>query len=628
MEINAEFWSAIGGSREYAGFPLNLPRIPAKVIMGDPQKLVSGCGDWEYCGSSTIDVSSASCRTAGKMGIVGTCHGSILTVANEKAFKPHTQRGKPCAFGDLVHGCTRVDTDVRCAEEFSHECFPGLRVMLDLGCGECNPDRDEDYLADFVRRELFPGVDTGGSVCKLRFYKIVVYREGGHFVDHMDTPRPGVLATVVLIRDDEPFKGGDLVVKYGSQTMKLTGEPSLYPKGLHSTVLKFAAFLPNLVHEVTPVIEGVRTCYIYDLVAEPLEKFKPISEGMRTWSAPSHIGVKGVLCDPKERQDAYLAQVQRMIDLHVKGSVQDVHALAIPTQNPYSYAELVAFSESGDSLAHLKGVDALLVDVMRANGFVPQNELVPVILQVLVTVSEEEGSETSFKMYRMTRADMLRARGAKHGPDPEWIDLVGGWGNMVVLVPADAACEASSTVPLPDGRYETGQPYAGNESWPDQADNFYWQCLLVALSQKTSRAHPLLRKLADTMQHLHCTPPMDRAPGTRPFQIFFELRNGYKCRLVADMAEATWKAEVCCGEKGVTDVLERTDAWFDIECFLKTMTSEQFTAFKAPSGVYRCGTSFEEEDGVPSVPTPEFTALETKVLGKIVAAAETYLKKE
>jgi hypothetical protein len=122
---------------------------------------------------------------------------------------------------------------------------------------------------------------------------------------------------------------------------------------------------------------------------------------------------------------------------------------------------------------------------------------------------------------------------------------------------------------------------------------------------------------------VHCPPPPERGPliGESPFQLYFALRNGYKCRLVGDVAPHEWKVEVCCGDGGVYDAAERTEAPYDITCFWTRMTYVDSMPFGALYGVSKCGTRPPPFDAAAE----EFVALEAKVLGKILAAAEAAL---
>jgi hypothetical protein len=122
---------------------------------------------------------------------------------------------------------------------------------------------------------------------------------------------------------------------------------------------------------------------------------------------------------------------------------------------------------------------------------------------------------------------------------------------------------------------------------------------------------------------LHCPPPAERGPliGVAPFQLYFELRNGYLCRMVGDAAPRLWKVEVCCGDGGVYDAMERTEAPYDIVRFMTTMSYVDSMPFGALFGVSKCGPCPPPFDAT----TESFVAFEAKVLGKIWAAVEKEL---
>jgi hypothetical protein len=157
---------------------------------------------------------------------------------------------KPSPYGDIVKGVTLVNDDIRKCYQVTHDDLPkksnidncflqGLVGNISLNMYGCRP-------------------------VKLVFNKINIYEKGGHFSKHKDTPKPGVIGTLVCfpdsLLDSKGFIGGDLVLK--------TGETELhYNTGI-------VAFYSNIDHWVEPVTSGVRitsTYYImYDDITETL----------------------------------------------------------------------------------------------------------------------------------------------------------------------------------------------------------------------------------------------------------------------------------------------------------------------------------------------------------------------
>jgi hypothetical protein len=130
----------------------------------------------------------------------------------------------------------------------------------------------------------------------------------------------------------------------------------------------------------------------------------------------------------------------------------------------------------------------------------------------------------------------------------------------------------------------------------------------------------LLHALAGLTQ-VHCPPPQERGPlvGTAPFMLFFQLSNGYLARLVGDAPEGGWKVEVCCGDAGEFDAIERADR--PITAFFTAMSFEDSMPFGALFGVSKCGT---RERPRPAHLTQEFLEFEARVLGKVAAAARAW----
>jgi predicted 2-oxoglutarate/Fe(II)-dependent dioxygenase YbiX len=103
---------------------------------------------------------------------------------------------------------------------------------------------------------------TRGYKVKLRPYKVNIYKEGGFFKGHVDTPREGMVGTLVLFGAHE-HTGGELVVYHNntSRTFKAVPNPG-------KDELSWAAFFSDCVHEVLPVKSGKRVSLTFDILLE------------------------------------------------------------------------------------------------------------------------------------------------------------------------------------------------------------------------------------------------------------------------------------------------------------------------------------------------------------------------
>jgi 2OG-Fe(II) oxygenase superfamily len=93
-------------------------------------------------------------------------------------------------------------------------------------------------------------------------YKLLVYDQGGFFVNHRDTEKTaGMFATLVIVLPSS-YAGGELVVRHKGREVRL----DLRCKD--PAEARFAAFYADCVHEVLPVTTGCRLALIYNLVRQ------------------------------------------------------------------------------------------------------------------------------------------------------------------------------------------------------------------------------------------------------------------------------------------------------------------------------------------------------------------------
>ena len=87
----------------------------------------------------------------------------------------------------------------------------------------------------------------------VRPYKLVIYKESGHFDAHRDTVRgDGHIGTLVIILNSE-YTGGELEVTHGGRTEVVTGP------------YNWVAMYGDCLHKINPVTSGTRVSLIYDI---------------------------------------------------------------------------------------------------------------------------------------------------------------------------------------------------------------------------------------------------------------------------------------------------------------------------------------------------------------------------
>ena len=90
----------------------------------------------------------------------------------------------------------------------------------------------------------------------LKPYKLVIYKEGGHFHEHRDTVRgEGHIGTLVVVLNST-YTGGELEVTHGGRTETVTGAYS------------WVAMYGDCLHKINPVTSGTRVSLIYDIYHE------------------------------------------------------------------------------------------------------------------------------------------------------------------------------------------------------------------------------------------------------------------------------------------------------------------------------------------------------------------------
>lgn len=116
-----------------------------------------------------------------------------------------------------------------------------------------------------VKKELGVTADI-----EAQLYKLLVYEEGGFFLEHRDTEKvPGMFGTLVVALPSA-HRGGELIVRHGDRTATLS---------LRSTALSrtsFGAFYTDCLHSLAPITEGYRVCLVYSLVSRTRLSAPPV----------------------------------------------------------------------------------------------------------------------------------------------------------------------------------------------------------------------------------------------------------------------------------------------------------------------------------------------------------------
>lgn len=243
---------------------------------------------------------------------------------------------EPAPYGNVVSGETSVDREVRdCMQVTEHD---GWRAKLDYS------DMDMDITINMF----------AGKPVQLQFNKINIYGPGGHFARHVDTPKEGVVGTLVVFGDTE-YEGGDLVLEND-------GKEERYRNGA-------VAFYSSIPHRVEPVTSGYRVTATYYILETGEE----------------------VYINEDTEQD--LTPLREVVDKKPIQVLQSAAPFGICLSEVYSQ------SEKG-----FKGKDIELVNKLEPHF---QLSTLPVLIKYDETYGDYDDNGLSVSVYRFTEDDFV-----------------------------------------------------------------------------------------------------------------------------------------------------------------------------------------------------------------------------
>ncbi len=122
----------------------------------------------------------------------------------------------------------------------------------------CIRGRHWPAMLDGIVERAAMGLGAGAGV-EAELYKLLVYDEGGFFLEHRDTEKsPGMFGTLIVALPSL-HTGGELVVRHRER------EARLDLRCADVSELAWAAFYADCVHEVLPITSGCRLVLVYNL---------------------------------------------------------------------------------------------------------------------------------------------------------------------------------------------------------------------------------------------------------------------------------------------------------------------------------------------------------------------------
>ncbi|KIY99047.1 hypothetical protein MNEG_8915 [Monoraphidium neglectum] len=146
-----------------------------------------------------------------------------------------------------------------------------------------------------------------------RLYKMLLYEEGGHFLEHQDTEKEaGQFATLVVqLPCAGGHRGGALRVRHKGASVKVDFE-----RASQEEAVEYAAFYTDCHHKLSPITAGRRLVLVYNLV----------------WSGPPAAA-------PRPRRDPAASQLRAAARAWA-ASGDSGQRLALPLEHVYTSANL------------------------------------------------------------------------------------------------------------------------------------------------------------------------------------------------------------------------------------------------------------------------------------------------
>lgn len=186
-----------------------------------------------------------------------------------------------------------------------------------------------------------------GKIVKIKFYKLAVYQDGGHFDWHMDTTHSDRHHATFLLALNTSWEGGEFKLRRNGVETSVDMHPKTDRDG-EGISLQGVAFYTDTEHKVESVTKGIRIILQYDVEVmegdraeeELLEQAESISKGRKRYQKTS-----GLLT----ADDAIVKKVTDIIESQLVGGDEEV---AFAMQHLYRKSSILP--------EFLKGVDAQL----------------------------------------------------------------------------------------------------------------------------------------------------------------------------------------------------------------------------------------------------------------------------
>lgn len=122
------------------------------------------------------------------------------------------------------------------------------------------------YFLDKIKNNIWPNISSHfirNTNFSLVAHKLLIYKKGGHFEEHVDSQhRKNHIGTVLADIPLSSYTGGDLILKHHGKEYTINLRSDL------PYIINYVAFFNDIKHRVTPILSGERLVLQFDIVMD------------------------------------------------------------------------------------------------------------------------------------------------------------------------------------------------------------------------------------------------------------------------------------------------------------------------------------------------------------------------
>lgn len=291
-----------------------------------------------------------------------------------------------------------------------------VRDAMQIDASELEYDEEWERQIEDIVAQAMQGLGVKGRV-RAQAHKLLIYKRGGHFKPHRDSEKiEGMFATLIVALPTT-FRGGRLLVSHEHEERAFSMQTEA------GSLISWAAFYADCIHELEPITSGHRVVITYNLImakgsplpsATPTPAYEPLSE-LLTQYATSSKEVDPLIYLLSHRYTAQALETQRL-----KGSdLTHVSALCAAAHDVGWRAKLATVSVVawGDLGGYYEDDDGELIDAIHQHELHPSD----------FSISLEHVFSTQGQLELYHEPKLINPRALKHiTPDDQSFEVYTG----------------------------------------------------------------------------------------------------------------------------------------------------------------------------------------------------------